>query len=220
MKWIRENLEATPSFMPYLDYLTIIEDNVITNPTLCVETCKALIEGVCKTILINRNIVFSETIKFHALVGDTIAVVIRTDDTSRSDIMELGRRIAAVAHKLGEIRNSSGFVSHGMDVLNPRLTETLAKFASRVTDTIAGFILNCYGNNRAANPDHRIHYEDCTAFNEYFDELNPLNIGVVTISASAALFEQDPEVYKETYFSYLENMATQAVELQGENSEL
>lgn len=206
MNWTRENIEKTPSLNPFLEHISIIEKNVYSNPTLCVETCKSLVEGICKTILTNKNIEYSSSISFSALVQETINSTLNTDENYRADIVDLGRRIAGVADKLGVIRNTAGFASHGMDVLNPRLTETLSVFAYKIADTIAGFILSCYNNNRTVNADHRIHYDDCKPFNEYFDELNPMRFG---LSASLAMFEQDYEAYKVSYFDYLRELESE-----------
>jgi hypothetical protein len=206
MNWIQENIEKTPSLTPFLDHVDIIEKSVNTNPTLCVETCKALIEGICKTILTNKNVHFANGISFSALVQETISSTLNADETYRADIVDLGRRVAGVADKLGLIRNNAGFVSHGMDVLNPRLTETLSIFAYKITDTIGGFILSCYNNNRIVSADHRIHYEDCKSFNEYFDNINQLPFG---LSASLALIMQDYEAYKASYFEFLSDLESE-----------
>ena len=209
MEWVKENLQQIPSMTPFLAHVEIIQQNVHTNPTLCVETCKALIEGICKTILTNKNRAFSSSVTFSGLVRDTITSTLNTDEPYRSDIVDLTRRITGVADKLGSIRNNTGFISHGMDVLNPRLTETLSLFACKITDTIGGFILRCYSNNRSQNTDHRIHYEDCKPFNEYFDSLNPLPFG---LSASLASKEQDYEAYRESYLEYLNEIASELEE--------
>lgn len=206
MIWIKENIEQVPSLAPFLDHVSVIEQNVSSNPTLCVETCKSLVEGICKTILMNKNIEYSNTISFSALVQVTIDSILNTDESYRADIIDLGRRIAGVADKLGNIRNNSGFVSHGMDVLNPRLTETLSMFAYKITDTIGGFVLNCYNNNRTVSADHRIHYDDCKPFNEYFDDINQMPFG---LSASLAMFEQDYEAYKASYYDYLSKLESE-----------
>jgi len=206
MIWIKENIANIPSFEPFGSHIEIIESNVHSNPTLCVETCKSLIEGICKTILTNKNIECSNTISFNVLVQNTISSILNEDDVFRNDLVELGRRIASVSQKLGEIRNNVGFVSHGMDVLNPKLTETVSIFASKITDNIGGFILRCYHNNRNQTLETRIHYEDCSPFNDEFDEENPLSIGVISLSASRVLFQEDYEAYKETYFEYLERL--------------
>jgi len=209
MKWTRENIEQIPSLTPFVDYIGVIETNIIQNPTLCVETCKAFIEGICKTILTNKNISFAGDSTCPFLVKSTIDAILQTDDRYRSDIIDLGRRMAGVADKIQDIRNNTTFSSHGMDVLNPRLTEGLAFFACKITDTLCGFILHCYNNNRVVSPDHRIHYDDCMTFNEDFDARNPVQFGLVAISASEALFEQDYEAYKAEFLEFLSGMQSE-----------
>ena len=212
MQWISLNIRKVPSFEPFLEHIDLIEDVVQSNPALCVETCKSLIEGICKTILTNKAVHFELDIPFQGLVRQTIDAILVTEDNYRGDMIELRRRIASVSQKLGEIRNNAGFVSHGMDVLNPRLTETISTFAYRVTDAIAGFILNCYCNNRVVINDQRIHYSDCIAFNTYFDELYPMNFGIIEISTSEALYKQDYQAYKEAYFSYISDLEDEGLE--------
>jgi len=207
MMWIRENIEKIPSIAPFLENVDIIEQNIYSNPTLCVESCKSLIEGICKTILTNKNIEFSKSCSFSALVQQTITSILNTDEEYREDIIDLTRRISGVADRLGLIRNNVGFISHGMDVLNPRLTSNLSVLAYRITDTIGGFILSCYNSDRLVRADHRLHYEDCQPFNIYFDEQYPMQFG---LSASHALFDQDYEAYKASYFDYLSDLVAES----------
>lgn len=204
MNWVRENLEKLESFKGFSLYLPLIEDNVKINPTLCVESCKALLEGICKTILTNKGVEISSSIKFHSLVRDTVVSILSKHDGSNEDAADLSSRIAAVAHKLGEIRNTKGFVSHGMDIHAPKVSEPLSRLAMKITDTTAGFILDLYANNR--DNDQRVHYEENQDFNDYFDELYPLNAGDVPLSASEALFQQDPQGYRAERLKYLETL--------------
>ena len=165
MIWIKSNIEKMPSFNPFLEQIRLIEQTIDENPRLCVETCKSIVEGICKTILNNKDVQFPKTSSFSGLVHMTIESVLNVEEPYRGDLVDLGRRIAGVSDKLGNIRNNSGFASHGMDALNPKLTNTLSLFASRIADTIGGFILSCYSNNRIVSVDHRIHYQDCFFFN-------------------------------------------------------
>ena len=58
MFWIREHISKMPSFNTFEKHTVTIEDNIETNPALCIETCKGLIEGICKTILTNKAIIY------------------------------------------------------------------------------------------------------------------------------------------------------------------
>ena len=206
MIWIKEHISNIPSFEPFNSHVEVIENYIYSNPTLCVETCKSLLEGICKTILTNKNIHYAEDISFNVLVKNTIENILNEDSLFKTDLVELGRRVASVSQKIGEIRNNTGFVSHGMDVLNPRLTETVSLFIAKITDNIGGFILSCYSNNRKQESEGRIHYEDCKLFNEQFDEENPMSIGIIYLSASKILFQEDYEAYKEEFILYLEQL--------------
>ena len=210
MKWVRDSIVKVPSFSPFLDHVETIENNVSTNPALCIETCKTLIEGICKTILTNKKVTFANDSTLIWLVQRSISSTINENEVYRSDMVDLCRRIAGVADKINVLRNSAGFASHGMDVLNPRLTETIAFFTLRITDTLAGFVLTCYNANRVVSIEHRIHYEDCSIFNDYYDDLSPMPYG---LSTSLALFQQDYEAYKAAYYEYLDYVVSEAEEL-------
>jgi hypothetical protein len=208
--WIKENIQVTPSFARFNEHVVMIEGCVQSNPSLCVETCKTLIEGICKTILTDKNVTFSGDISFQGLVHKTITSILHNEDHFGEDLGELGRRVASVSQKLAELRNVSGFASHGMDVLNPRLTDTISVLALKITDVIGGFILRCYFNDRRDIRDRRIHYEDCEAFNLEFDEVHPLAVETISLSASLALYNEDYEVYREAYFEFIENLNSQS----------
>ena len=103
MNWIREHINKMPSFN-YLDnHISTIEDTVETNPDLCVEVCKSVIESICKTILTNLNIDYDANGKFQALVKQTLNSILTTE-CYKEQTSELVRRIASVTQQLGEIR--------------------------------------------------------------------------------------------------------------------
>jgi hypothetical protein len=204
MIWIREHISKMPSFRYLETHISTIEETVETNPALCIETCKSLIESLCKTILTNRNAFHNESTKFQILVKQALDTLISHEVYSK-ELSELVRRIASVSQQIGEIRNFSGFASHGQDMKHTRLNSTLSLLTYKITDVIGGFIMHYYINH-STKPDSRIHYEDCHSFNEFFDEDYPLEIGGVILSASEVLYSQDYEAYKENYYSYLDNL--------------
>ena len=205
MLWIRKFINQTPSFNNFETHISTIEKTVETNPALCIETCKSLVESICKTILTNQNIEHDNYGQFQALVKQTINCLIDTNECYKDDLCELVRRIASVSQKLAEIRNISGFASHGQDINHVSMSTTMSLLAYKITDVLGGFIIHYYINH-ASKRDSRIHYEDCQEFNELFDEENPLELGGVILSASEALYKQDYQAYKEIYFSYLDNL--------------
>lgn len=204
MNWIREYINRMPSFGYLNNHISTIEDTVETNPDLCIEVCKSLIESICKTILTNQSVVYNTSGKFQILVKQTIEHLL-IDENYEEEVSELVRRIASVSQQLCEMRNLSGFASHGKDIEHIPLNMTLALLAYKTTDIVGGFILRSYICH-TTRTDSRIRYEDCMRFNELFDEDNPLELGGVILSASEALYKQDYEAYKEAYNSYLDNL--------------
>lgn len=193
-----------PSFNTFEMHIATIENNIEANPSLCIETCKSLIEGICKTILTNKALTYKEDGKFQELVKQTMNSLVISSDCYKDELCELARRIASVAQKIAEIRNNSGFASHSQDIKTISVNLTLSLFIYKITDVIGGFILHYYITHNNPKKDNRIHFEDCQEFNEYFDEENPFAIGLLTLSSSEALYRQDYEAYKEEYLYYLE----------------
>lgn len=204
MFWIKEYIHKMPSFNTFEMHIATIENNIEANPSLCIETCKSLIEGICKTILTNKALTYKEDGKFQELVKQTMNSLVISSDCYKDELCELARRIASVAQKIAEIRNNSGFASHSQDIKAISVNLTLSLFIYKITDVIGGFILHYYITHNNPKKDNRIHFEDCQEFNEYFDEENPFAIGLLTLSSSEALYRQDYEAYKEEYLYYLE----------------
>ncbi len=188
-----------PSFGYISSKLDMIESTIETNPDLCVELCKTSMEGICKTILENLH-QNTNCDKFQGLVRQTVEAIL-AEELNQKECAVLMSRIASISQQIGEIRNNSSFASHGQDINHPPLSQTTALLVSKTTDVIGGFILHAY-IKYGKQKDKRIHYEDCQAFNEQFDDDNPLELGGVILSASEALYNQDYEAYKETYYAY------------------
>jgi hypothetical protein len=202
MFWIKEHISKMPSFNAFETHIATIEETVEANPSLCIETCKSLIEGICKTILTNKSIAYGKDVKFQGLVGQTVKELTLSTDYHKDKLCELARRIASVAQVIAEIRNDSGFASHGQDVKTVPVNSTISLFSSKISDVIGGFILHYYITHSNPKKNSRIHYEDCRDFNEHFDDTNPLKVGELILSASEALYYQDYEAYKEEYLYY------------------
>ncbi|WP_217948693.1 abortive infection family protein [Bacteroides acidifaciens] len=169
MLWIRKYINQTPSFNYFETHISTIEKTVETNPALCIETCKSLVESICKTILANQNIEHDNYGQFQALVKQTINCLIDANECYKDDLCELARRIASVSQKLAEIRNISGFASHGQDINHISMSTTMSLLAYKITDVLGGFIIHYYINH-ASKRDSRIHYEDCQEFNELIND--------------------------------------------------
>ena len=88
MKWIREHISKMPSFNYLNAHILTIENTIETNPDLCIEVCKSIIESLCKTILTNRAVAYNADWQFQTLVKLTLENVF-TDELHRLDGLHL-----------------------------------------------------------------------------------------------------------------------------------
>lgn len=215
MHWIKENINKVPSLQAYNHHVSTIEETVDTNPELAIEVCKSLLEGICKTILTSQGIDYTAVDAFQKLVKLTIETIC-LGAADKEDLLDLGKRVTAVAHKIGEIRNKASFASHGQDIDHPKLSNTLSNFMFYVTDAMGGFILSYY-LQYSLNTSIRIKYEDCEDFNEELDSEFNMQYGDIVLSASEALYNQDYQAYAMAYHEFkirkIEDMEEQLNEL-------
>ena len=119
-----------------------IEENQDTNPDICIEACKALIEGVSKTVLEKTDNTLTRKeinkLDFYPLYKKAIKKLDEALSNSISESenqfeMEFCNRFATVIQQLGEVRNSRSDISHGRAV--PKERYSCPKFSR----TIKGF---------------------------------------------------------------------------------
>ncbi len=180
----------------YQDIIDIIEQNVASQPDICIESCKSLIEGVSKTILKTLD----PTISDAAMKEDVMPLYKKAakklaefDDKIESDFVN---RSGSLIENFGMIRNRRGDISHGRAV--PKLDFSTPQFSTlvmNVTEAITFYLLEHFFRIEISKD---IKYEDYDEFNQWLDNSNPLG----TLSYSKALFEQDVISYEQQLLNY------------------
>lgn len=201
MKWLLDSMDKAPSFGAYRGHIETIIENVNSNPTLSIELCKTIIEGICKTILTNKSKKIPDN--FPNLVSTTLQSINVETHADADHIEKLSKRLGGVLHYIAEIRNQCSFASHGQDIDYYKPSSDLALFVIHTTNAILGFILHFYIVTGDYKKGERIRYEDFTEFNEEIDDEYEQEYIGYKISYSKALFDQDIEAYKELYNEYL-----------------
>ncbi len=170
-----------------------IEHNIHSKPDLSIESSKALIEGICKSILLNLKT--STTRKrvdkydFSELFKETCSAL---SDHSEIEI-DFIHRASSVVHYLGELRNKRGDISHGKAVPKVELSNVeLAKFTATLTNGIVEYLLSIFLKIDVSYKAE-ILYDDNPDFNAYLDE----EVYLDGVSYSLAMFDQDIIAYKE-----------------------
>lgn len=195
---IETNYKRFADFAYYQNIIEVIEQNVDSQPDICIETCKSLIEGVSKTILKALDPTISDAqikkLDVMPLFKKAANKLAEFDNEIEPDFVN---RSGSLIENFGMIRNQRGDISHGKAV--PKLdcsTPQFSNLVTRITEAIAFYLLEHFFRLELKQ---EIKYEDNSEFNQRIDSLNPLG----TLSYSKALFEQDKVSYEQQLLNYL-----------------
>lgn len=197
---IKSNNKYFADFEYYQNIIDIIEQNVDSQPDICIETCKSLIEGISKTVLKTLDSSVSDAqikrMDLAPLFKKAANKLAEYDTEIETDFIN---RSGSLIENFGVIRNNRGDISHGRAV--PKLdcsTPQFSNFVIRITEAIAFYILEHFFRLEQAQKKELI-YEDNDDFNQWIDALNPIG----SLSYSKALFTQDRISYEQQLLNYL-----------------
>lgn len=197
---INDNSDKFEHFSYYMLLIDKIEKNLNSVPDIAIESCKSLIEGICKTILISLDNTISESdisgerypfVRLYKVSMDKLAEV--SDEFEVEFVRGFNNNIRI----LGEIRTKRGDICHGK--MAPKELCSSQKFAFLIqsfTTSLLLYILEYYFNLDFEKGI--ITYEDNQDFNDKLDDL----IVMPSIKYSKALFEQDIDLYLEQLKEY------------------
>ena len=90
-----------------------IEENVVSNPDIAIESCKSLFEGLGKFIILNidKSLSFGivDNFKYKRAISKAVELLEQKDLEFESDF---SKRLLEVLDILGNIRNDRGDISH------------------------------------------------------------------------------------------------------------
>jgi hypothetical protein len=205
---ISQNNEKYEHFSYYETVIEVIEQNVQKQPDICIESCKSLIEGISKTILLTLN----RGATRQALNAKDVKELFREalNELGRQNPateVEFVRRATGVIQLLADLRTKRGDISHGK--IAPKDLTSLAQFSRLVmhmTEGIAFYMLDQFFAIDISFSEE-VHYEDNEEFNEILDREFPME----GIRYSKALFDQDNVAYCEQLLDY-QNEEEEALE--------
>ena len=199
---LKRHKDSHEHFEYYYTIIEKIENNVSKNPDISIESSKALIEGICKSILLRLD--SSHTKRTVDRMGFRGIYSGACDRISQNIEFEIDfiHRTSAMIDRLAELRNERADISHGK--ASPKefvSTKSTAKMIMQVTDSILNYILESFFAIDLSFKDE-LAYEDNPGFNELLGELNPSDY----IVYSKALYDQDYDAYEEQLQDYLDNL--------------
>lgn len=211
-----------PECAYYLPLCSKARRNIRKHPDIAIETCKSVLEGVSKTVVLglDRSITRQEIDKkdFDQIVKLAAKVLKANDDVVEDNFVT---RAASLANALGSLRNVRGDISHGKAVPKlERSTDAFARLCLQMTDAITSYMLASFFETQSQitigisnskiqvesgkvetefSPDGLIsvRYDDFPDFNDFIDQSNPPRGKIIY---SEALFQ----LYYEEYVIELE----------------
>ncbi len=195
-KIIANNKHIHDEFEYYLLLIGEAEKNLNTNPDICIECCKSVIEGISKPILkkLDKSNEFDDEridgMKPVDVFEKALVKLKECDDNLNIDIIRNLKEYLAI---IVNIRNKRCDLAHGR--LSPKIQESdkiLSQFIFRITESIANYILSIFYEIDLSEISE-VPYDENEEFNDELDSKFDLD-GVVY---SKALYEQDYSYYEE-----------------------
>lgn len=183
---------------------------VAKDAALALDTAKAFLETIFKTILSDRVSNADLTQDLNPLYKCVKNALLLNRNSEANDI--LGKLTSSVVHNIAELRNKYGAASHGKDghYQNP-IEMPEAEMVAHLVDGVAGFILHKHKANGDPSLAVRIYYQDYPEFNEFWDNQNEsykfklAEDRVLELLPSKLLFVSDPDAiaYREMLLQFL-----------------
>lgn len=188
-------------------YFTIInhsQKHLHESPDISIESCKSLIEGICKLILssLDKNYNDKEISKksFRDITNRALNEIAKYKEhiDDRSFISQTLKFVDT----LSETRNARGDISHGKVSPKPeKSSPQLAVLVFDMTKAILTYILDIFFSIEKQELENIVEYKDNPDFNNMLDD--EVKLGG-KLKYSLALYEQDPIEYFDRLELYLE----------------
>ncbi len=208
MKKIKELIYEKESFGELKLLLIQLEKFIKEdNYNASIETSKAVIESICKTILKQLNINIQKNIKFPKLVKIVLnnsPFLKELEKEDKESTKKIIGSILTLSNSIANLRNNYNFISHGQGPSFKLSNKRISELCLQSTELIGSFLLDIHLNYTPPSYYNEVRYEDHEDFNRWFDEQNSnLKIGKYEFLPSKVLYT-DIEFYKQELQSFKE----------------
>jgi hypothetical protein len=179
-----------------------IEQAIADNPGLAFDLAKTLVESVCRKVLDDRSIPYTEADDLPQLFRAVCRCLpfLPATASGEAEVRESLRRtlngLSTAIEGICELRNQCGFASHGSGRPRPALEGVQALLAAQAADAVVGFLHRVHLLDRSPPPPP-LRYETNQAFNDHVDETHePFRVFEIELQPSRVGFEMEPETYR------------------------
>jgi hypothetical protein len=179
-----------------------LEQAVVENPGLAFDLAKTLVESVCRAVLGERSIPFSEgddLPRLFRMVSQSIPFLppeASEEAEARKSLKRTMGGLSTAIQGICELRNQCGFASHGSGSKRPAMESVQALLAAEAADTIVGFLHRVHRQDRTPPASPRAPYDDSPEYNDSVDEAHGMiRIYDVEFRPSEVLFQMEPQSY-------------------------
>lgn len=213
MEKLKKAIQGKTRWDGLLSYISLVEENQITNPNASLDGAKSILESISKTILADKKVEYKSDESIGSLVKQafsSLPVFAKLATIEAEKSKAILNAFATISNSIGTFRNEHGFFAHGQDLQSQKFDRYLLDLAISSSDLLASFLIISHAED--LKDRSRIYYEEHDLFNRYIDEISEESITIanVIISPSKALFT-DEEAYKEAFLDF-ENRRLEAIQ--------
>lgn len=168
--------DAAPKAFVIAHQIEAIELNLEPQPEIAIDTCRSLIESVCRTILSdlseplppkpNSENLVALVLKRLALFADPKSV----DAEAKDAVGDTVTGINKLVNGIGKYRRVFGIASHGRDGYREAVDGCHARLVAGVTDALVAFLYEAHRRLHGEEEWHRAYYGDHPEFDQYLDD--------------------------------------------------
>ena len=204
----RELFERYPTSTSLRPAVEVIERTIQDQPGIAFTHCRGLLETLCVTILADRGREIPLNPKPNWLMSQAVSTLQLTalspdDKSAEHGVASILRGLNSLVDGVVALRKSQGVGPHGRDALESVLSSEYAVLTATAVDTGVGLMFRLHQEQIDRDPINHLRFGIHADFDSFLDAKYPnIEIEEVPISASHALYHQDPLAYRKSLVEF------------------
>ena len=185
-------------------YISLIEENRLTDPNGSLDWAKSVLESISKTILEDKKVSYASSGSIWTLVKkamEQLPIFVKLNLVEQENTKAILNSFSTIANAIGTFRNDNWFFAHWRDLEAQKFNHYLLDLSISSSDLISSFLIICHSEDLKDRT--RLYYEEFNLFNKWFDDTEEWHeIRWILCSPSYTLFNTDIEAYKVAWIGF------------------